>query len=952
MNKPAPPTRASIEAALAEEEERVRKLEIERREAVARVEMLRAELAALDAAPRTIGGDSPATNATAPHSAMEKVKLFRERFRGRDDVYPTRFVSKKTGKPGYAPACANKFVVGVCPLPKVKCGDCTNQALRPVDDRAVREHLQGKHVMGIYPMLPDETCWFLAVDFDKSTWREDARAFSDTARGLGLPVLVERSRSGNGAHVWCFFAEPVPAAIARRMGCHVITEAMAARHELSMDSYDRLFPSQDTMPRGGFGNLIALPLQHEPRRQGHSVFLDENLDAYPDDRQWSILASTSRISLATVERIASDAARSGTVVGLRIAEPLDEEEDAAPWMRAPSGAPRVRRVDGPLPPRVSAVLAQRLFVAKEGLPSPLLNQVKRLAAFQNPEFYKKQSMRLSTATTPRVIACAEDLPKHVAIPRGCKADLEELLRAHGIALDVADERTTGTSLDVRFHGMLTPVQESAARALLAHNTGTFVAPPGVGKTVIGTYLVAARACSTLVLVHRRPLLDQWLAQLAQFLGLDPKEIGQIHGAKRRVTGRIDVAMIQSLVRKDSVADLVAEYGQVIVDECHHLPAVQFERALCEVKARYVVGLTATPQRRDGHHPITEMQLGPVRFKVDAKAQTAARPFEHRLVVRETAFREAGFGEKVAIQDLYAALARDEARNTMILNDVVRALEEGRSPILLTERKDHLDYFARRLERVARHLVVPKEGKAQRPIAKRARSSRRSHRTRNACSSRRVATSARASMTRDSTRCSSRCRSRGRARSSSTPVAFIVSIRANGRCGSSITSTARSRCCFACSRSGCAGTGRSVTRAARRRSGTPSRRTISSSSTTRRCSACSIMSPRRTGVTSSKSRYHDEAPIGCPVSAAVRSRRFFGVSQLRLLRTSLFGARHAVTNGEPGAPERERGGGLFSAGRERLRGRREGQKGRLRASSGQRRRGAARLTAAVSRGLRR
>jgi superfamily II DNA or RNA helicase len=354
---------------------------------------------------------------------------------------------------------------------------------------------------------------------------------------------------------------------------------------------------------------------------------------------------------------------------------------------------------------VSAVLAQRLFVVKEGLPSPLLNQIKRLAAFQNPEFYKKQSMRLSTATTPRVIACAEDLPRHVALPRGCAAGLGELLRVNGIVLDLADERVAGTPLDVRFHGGLTTVQETAARALLAHDTGVFVAPPGVCKTVIGTYLVAARACSTLVLVHRRPLLDQWLAQLALFLGLDRKDIGQIAGAKRTPTGRVDVAMIQSLVRRDSVADLVAGYGQVIVDECHHLPAVQFERVLREAKARYVVGLTATPQRRDGHHPITEMQLGPVRFRIDAQSQASARPFEHRLFVRETRFAAQGAAAGGGIQELYGALAGDEARNALILNDVVRALEQGRSPILLTERKDHLEYFASRLARVARNLVI-------------------------------------------------------------------------------------------------------------------------------------------------------------------------------------------------------------------------------------------------------
>jgi superfamily II DNA or RNA helicase len=645
--------------------------------------------------------------ADGPQTPADKVNLFRQLFRGRPDLYPTRFVSKKTGKPGYAPACSNKFVPGVCELPKVKCGDCTKQAFRPFDDAAVFAHLKGQHVMGVYAMLEDETCWFLAVDFDKSTWVEDARAFVETSRRLGLPPVVERSRSGNGAHVWFLFSAPVAASTARKMGCHIITETMARRHELSMESYDRLFPSQDTMPRGGFGNLIALPLQHGPRQEGNSVFLDDDFGALPDDQQWAFLASVERISPMTVEKIASEAARTGSVVGLRLAEVTDEE-DVAPWMRAPSGKSRAVRITEPLPKRVSAVLAQRLFVEKAGLPSPLLNQMKRLAAFQNPEFYKKQSMRLSTAMTPRVITCAEDLPQHVALPRGCRSDLEALLRTHAVALDVEDQRIQGVPLKLRFQGTLTAVQEQAVRALLAHDTGVFVAPPGIGKTVVGTYLVAARACSTLILVHRRPLLDQWLAQLSVFLGIEPKAIGQIGAGKRTPNSRLDVAMIQSLVRKDSVADLVAGYGQVIVDECHHLPAVSFERVLSAVKARYVVGLTATPLRRDGHHPITQMQLGPVRFSVDAKTQAGRRPFEHRLVVRETAFRMAG-ERAPGIQEIYAALARDEMRNEMILNDVIRALEAGRSPILLTERKEHLEYFVTQLERVARHLVVLQGG---------------------------------------------------------------------------------------------------------------------------------------------------------------------------------------------------------------------------------------------------
>lgn len=471
-----------------------------------------------------------------------------------------------------------------------------------------------------------------------------------------------------------------------------------------MGSYDRLFPSQDTLPRGGFGNLIALPLQYAARQQGNTVFLDDQLQPLPDDQQWAYLAAVPTIDLRAVEKVAGDAARHGSVIGVRRPGPADDEE-AAPWARPPSGRPRLHRITEPLPARVRATLSQRLFVEKVGLPSPMLDQIKRLAAFQNPEFYKRQSMRLSTALTPRVISCAEELERHVGLPRGCRSDLEALLDEHGVGLDVEDKRENGEILQVAFRGELTPVQSEAVRELLAHDIGVFVAPPGVGKTVVGAYLVAQRSRGTLVLVHRRHLLDQWRAQLSLFLGLDLKAIGQAGGGKRSANGRLDVAMIQSLVRAGKVADLVAGYGQVIVDECHHVPAVSFERVLAEVKARYVVGLTATPQRRDGQHPITEMQLGPARFTVDAKSQAARRPFEHRLVVRETSFLDPNRSKSASIQEIYAALAANAERNEQILNDVIASLEEGRSPIVLTERKDHLAFFAARLEKFARHLVV-------------------------------------------------------------------------------------------------------------------------------------------------------------------------------------------------------------------------------------------------------
>jgi len=691
---------------LAREEARLAELDRQRESTRSRVESLRERLAVLPSSEPARSVLPVVTNTQIPATPTDKIRLFRALFKGREDIFPTRFVSKKTGKSGYAPACANKFVRGVCELPRVKCSECPNQAFTPVDDQIVRDHLRGRHVMGVYPLLEDETCWFLAVDFDKSCWQDDVGAFVETSRAVGVPVAVERSRSGHGAHAWFFFEAPVAANLARKMGCYLLTETMARRHQLSMGSYDRLFPNQDTLPRGGFGNLIALPLQYEPRQQGNCVFVDAGFQAYAD--QWSYLASVPRMAPSVVEALAREATRRGLVVGVRLAEPLDGDEPA-PWMRRPSGRPRRIPDSIPLPREVHAVLAQRLFVEKADLPSPILNEIKRLAAFQNPEFYKKQSMRLSTALTPRVIACAEELSQHISLPRGCRHHLDGLLREHGATLVVEDQRRDGETLQVEFKGELTAIQQQAARALLQHDIGVFIAPPGIGKTVLGTYLVAQRARSTLVLVHRRPLLDQWTAQLSMFLGLEEKEIGQIGGGKRKPNGRLDVAMIQSLVREGRVDDSIETYGQVIVDECHHVPAVSFERVLSEVKARHIVGLTATPHRRDGHHPILEMQLGPVRFAVDPKSQAARRPFDHRLIARETAFLLDDARADDGIQSIYSAIAGDEARNRLILDDVLHALEEGRSPILLTERRDHLESLAHELRGFVRHLVILQGG---------------------------------------------------------------------------------------------------------------------------------------------------------------------------------------------------------------------------------------------------
>jgi superfamily II DNA or RNA helicase len=683
--------------AIARERALLDRLQREAAEAHARLHALQASVP---------GGTASSVTIAAPTTPAAKVALFRRLFRGRDDVYPRYWENLRNGRRGYAPACSNEWVRGVCDKPRVKCGECPNQAFIPVGDEAVFDHLQGRHVIGVYPMLEDGRCWLLAVDFDKQSWVEDVGAFVETCRSVKLSVAVERSRSGNGAHVWFFFSEPVPAATARKMGCYLITETMTRRHELSLESYDRLFPNQDTLPRGGFGNLIALPLQRAARQRGNTVFVDDALVPFHD--QWAFLVGVRPIDPGAVEAIADEGTRRGEIIGLQISQTEDVNGEK-PWEVPSSRRPKAVRLTEPVPAEVRVVLAQRLFLEKGRLPSVLLNQIKRLAAFQNPEFYRRQKARLSTALTPRVIACAEELPQHLVLPRGCVEDLAALLGSHGATVRVDDQRVEGRAIEARFHGELTPVQQGAVEQLLAHDTGVLVAPPGTGKTVVGTYLTAARGRSTLVLVHRKPLLDQWRAQLTMFLGVEAKAIGQIGSGERRVTGWVDVAMIQSLVRDDEVDELIANYGHVIIDECHHLPAVSFERVLAEARARFVVGLTATPYRRDGHQPIIHMQCGPVRHVVDPRSDAVRRPFAHRLISRQTAFRADAIDADASIQALYAALARDEARNELILNDIIAAVDEGRSPIVLTERRDHLEYLATRLRGFARHLVVLQGG---------------------------------------------------------------------------------------------------------------------------------------------------------------------------------------------------------------------------------------------------
>ena len=658
--------------------------------------------------------DQPAGLVHQLSSSDEKIALFRSLFRGRDDVYPRRFESRKTGKSGYAPACANEWVRGICEKPRIKCAECPHRRFLPVTDDVIRWHLSGRDdagqtfVVGVYPMLLDETCFFLAVDFDKSGWLDDSTAFVETCGRMGLSAALERSRSGRGGHAWLFFEEAVPAALARKLGSHILTETMERRPDIGLDSYDRFFPNQDTLPHGGFGNLIALPLQKKRRGDGNSVFLDDQGVPYHD--QWAFLSTIRRIRRGHLEEVARQAERQGRVVGVDM--PLAEDDEPLPWTAPPSRRRKEPPIVGEFPRSLELVLGNEIYIAKDGLPPGLRNRLLRVAAFQNPEFYKTQAMRLPTYDKPRIIGCAEEHPHHIGVPRGCLDDVRQVLADLNIRPVIHDERYGGQPLEVTFQGQLRPEQKLAADAMLKHEIGVLSATTAFGKTVIAAWLIAQRRINTLVLVHRRQLLDQWVERLAAFLELPAKSIGRIGGGRNKPTGLLDVAVIQSLVRNGVVDDRVGDYGQLIVDECHHLSAHSFEQVVRRAKARFVAGLSATVTRKDGHHPIVFMQCGPVRHRVDARAQAAARPFEHTVHVRPTAFYPASgtsADKRIEFQALYQLLVDDEPRNRAISDEIVQAVRHGRSPLVLTERNEHLDRFESVLSSNIRHVVVLRGG---------------------------------------------------------------------------------------------------------------------------------------------------------------------------------------------------------------------------------------------------
>ena len=637
----------------------------------------------------------------------EKVRLFMSIFRGREDVYAKRWENKAKGTAGYFPACKNEWAPGICQKPTIKCSACKHRDLLPLDEITVEAHLRGQQnlVVGIYPLLPNETCWFLAIDFDDEGWQKDITILGEVCSVFDIPIAVERSRSGNGAHAWFFFNQPISASLARKFGSALLTHAMNKRHEMTFKSYDRLFPNQDTMPKGGFGNLIALPLQKTARKNSNSMFINEQFQLIDD--QWAFLSSLRRLSEGNLEELISELCPGNELGTLK----TDDEEAPKPW----ETIKKIEFFKDDSPSKTEVIKANMLFIPKAGFSQKALNHLKRLAAFKNPEFYKAQAMRLPTFNKPRIISCSDETSEYLCLPRGCETDLKILFEEMKTKVSWTDKTNHGRKIDVVFNGSLRDEQPLAVEKLLEYDDGILCGTTAFGKTVAAIKLIAERKTNTLILVDKISLVSQWREKLSAFLtfneplsitdasgtrkrGKNTSIIGQMGAGKQALNGIVDIAVIQSLNRMGEIKDCVKDYGMVIVDECHHVSAFSFEMILKNVTAKYVYGLTATPTRKDGHHPIIFMQCGPIRYRDDAKKQAEKRPFDHYLIPRFTSFNVPVDKEEkdIPIYELYAGIIENETRNQLIIDDVVQCHKNGRNCLVLTERTNHVELLASEL----------------------------------------------------------------------------------------------------------------------------------------------------------------------------------------------------------------------------------------------------------------
>ena len=677
----------------------------------------------------------------------QHVQYFYHLFKGRNDVYSKRSgkANKKTGKHAYYTQCWNFWKDGIClkkDNPQFHCGECQNRQYKELTVQVLYEHLLGikedaSDVVGLYPMFPDETINFLVFDFDchddlnggddganiDLEWVAEVNAFRKICENNEVPILVERSRSGKGAHIWIFFEKPILASTARRFGTALLTQGAESVNMRSFKYYDRMLPAQDHIPlntktgKPGLGNLVALPLQGKALKLGNSAFIDENWNAYPN--QWECLKEVKKLSSETVEERIKEWSAEGILGVLSNDFEADTEgaNDTKPWKK---GNQALHKED--VSTIVEIVIADKVYISTESMKPRMQNSLRRIAAFSNPDFYKKAAMGLSTKGIPRIVFCGYDDAGYICIPRALLDSVINRFNDVDISFTLTDNRCTGMPLDVSFNGTLYEEQMRGAKAILKHDNGILAATTSFGKTVVGAYMIAQRKTNTLILVHNTEIQKNWIEDLNKFLNINAELpeyqtktgrvkkrksiIGKLYTGHNSMTGIIDVAIFSSLGRGAEIDPIIEQYGMVIMDECHHGAAQTVEDVIGSAKAKYVYGLTATPKREDGLEKKVFMQFGPIRFRYTAKERAEKQGIDHFVYPRFTRLVSTS---DIKVTEANRAVIECDSRNEQIIADVENCIQNGRTPLVLTKYKEHAEILYQRLQGKANHIYLLQGG---------------------------------------------------------------------------------------------------------------------------------------------------------------------------------------------------------------------------------------------------
>lgn len=647
--------------------------------------------------------------------------------RGRKDVYDLRYTNPKTGKNGYYSQCFNRWDRG-CHIQKkdgVRCKDCELRAYKPVTLPLIKAHMNGtdpngNDVVAIYLMLENNLCQLLVFDFDNHAkgaeqedyaniddgWKEEINALRRICKNLDVDAVVERSRSGRGAHLWIFFKEMVPARLARRFGFALLEKGAESVNLKSFKYYDRMIPTQDALPEGGLGNVIALPLQGMALKSGNSAFIDENWNAYED--QLNVLAGTRRLTRQGIEDYLSLWYSTGSI--------SEDNGTDAPWDKnSEIEAGSVKGV-------VRIVLADRIYIDSTGMSNKTKRQLRRMATFSNKQYFQNQAMDMPNYDESRFIYLGSDEGKYIVLPRGLREEILKKFDNAGISYKIEDKRTKGQELNISFRGELRESQIPAVETMLENETGILHAATAFGKTVVCCDMIARRGISTLILVDRADLMNQWIKRLEEFLDIDEELpeyqtktgrtrkrkslIGNLQGAHDTLTGIVDVAMIRSLKKKDGFHPKLKEYAQVYFDECHHAASDSAIEVLQEINAKYVYGVTATPKRGDGKEKINEFLLGPIRYRFTAKDRAEEQNINHLVYPRFTRTVKPHHLSKTPYgNDAYELIRNNDVRDEQIIRDVADCVQAGRTPVVLTKYVDHAKKLSERLKTYADRLIL-------------------------------------------------------------------------------------------------------------------------------------------------------------------------------------------------------------------------------------------------------